>query len=70
MVIVDCPPVEVVADTAIIARQVDMTVFVVKVGLTERDMLPVIDSHHAEQKYPDMALLLNGTEAVRSPYRH
>lgn len=69
MVIVDCPPVEVVADTAIIARQADMTVFVVMVGKTEREMLPVIDGYYASQKYPGMTLLLNGAEAVRSPYR-
>lgn len=69
VVIVDCPPVEVVADTSIITRHADMTVFVVMVGLTECDALPVIDGYYANQKYPGMALLLNGTAAVRSSYR-
>jgi len=63
-VIVDCPPVETVADTAIIARQADISVFVVKAGLTERTSVSVIEGYNEEQRYPGMTLLLNGTTAL------
>jgi len=62
-VIVDCPPVETVADAIIIARQADMSVFVVKQDLTERVSLNVIEGYNNEQKYPGIALLLNGASA-------
>ena len=61
LVFIDCPPVEIVADTSIIARWADMTLFVVRSGLMEREMLPVIDSYYTDHKLNNMALLLNGT---------
>ena len=42
VVVLDCPPVDVVADSAIITKEADMTIFVVRAGLLERDQLPVI----------------------------
>lgn len=68
MVIVDCPPAEVVADATIIARQADMTIFVIKARLTDLSELPAIDGYKARGKYPDMTLLLNGTIDPRQPY--
>lgn len=61
LVFIDCPPVEIVADTSIIAKWAGMTLFVVRSGLMEREMLPVIDSYYADHKLNNMALLLNGT---------
>ena len=61
-VILDCPPVEVVADAKIINRHADMTVFVVRAGLLERDMLPHIQAFYDTQRYHNMALVLNGTD--------
>ena len=60
-VFIDCPPVEIVADTSIIAKWADITLFIVRSGLMEREMLPVVDSYYAERKFNNMALLLNGT---------
>lgn len=68
MVIVDCPPAEVVADATIIARQADMTIFIVKARLTDLSELPAIDGYYAKGKYPDLTLLLNGTIDPRQPY--
>lgn len=72
-IFIDCPPVEVVADASIIARWADLTLFIVRAGLLERDMLPVIDGYYDERKFQNMALLLNGTEAAhggRYGYRY
>ena len=72
-IFIDCPPVEVVADASIIARWADLTLFIVRAGLLERDMLPVIDGYYDERKFQNMALLLNGTETAhggRYGYRY
>lgn len=46
----------------------DKTVFVVRAGLLEREMLPMIDRYYDEQKLPNMAVLLNGTEKFNGHY--
>lgn len=68
LVFFDCPPAEMLADTSIVAQYADMTLFVVRAGLLERDMLPLIDKYYDEQKLPNMAVLLNGTEMVNGQY--
>jgi len=61
-VLLDCPPVEVVADAKIINRHADMTLFVVRAGLLERDMIPQIQNLYDTQRYHNLALVLNGTD--------
>jgi capsular exopolysaccharide family len=61
LVFIDCPPVEIVADTSIIAKWADMTLFIVRAGLLERDMLKVVDGYYEEHKFNNMAMILNGT---------
>lgn len=68
MVLLDCPPVEIVADTTIISRWADMTLFTIRAGLMELDMLPTIESYYNEQKFHNMILLLNGTIEAGSNY--
>lgn len=67
-IFIDCPPVEIVADTSIISKWADMTLFVVRAGLMEREMLPVVDGYYTERKFCNMALLLNGTTAAYGRY--
>lgn len=64
VVIIDCPPIELVADASIIAKWTDMTVFIVRAGLMEREMLPVVESYYTDKKFHNMSLLLNGTTAA------
>ena len=64
-VLLDCPPIEIVADADLVAPFVDITVFVVRAGLLERSMLPEIERLYQSKKYRNMALLLNGTESSR-----
>lgn len=68
LVLLDCPPVEIVADTAIIARWADMTLFAVRAGLMELDMLPTIEGYYNDKKFHNMLLLLNGTVEAGSRY--
>lgn len=62
-VFIDCPPAEIVADSDIINKHVDDTLFVVRAGRFDRSMLPVIEKYYTDKKYVNMSLILNGTEA-------
>ena len=71
-VIVDCPPIEVVADAQIIDKYMDRTFFTIRAGLCERSMLPELDRLYDEKKYSNMAFILNGTrnDPGRYGYSH
>ena len=60
-VIIDCPPAEVVADAKIINKMVDVTLFVIRAGLLERSMLGEVQRFYNENRYKNMAIILNGT---------
>lgn len=66
-IFLDCPPIEVVADTEIISRYADRTIFIVRAGLLERSMLPELEKLYKDNKYRNMLLILNGTDGV-SPH--
>lgn len=59
-VFLDCPPIDVVADTAIIARVADRSLFVVRVGVLDRRTLPDIEKIYTENRLPNMAIIING----------
>ena len=67
-IFIDCPPVDIVADTQIIEKLADRTVFIVRAGLLERDMLPELQRSYDEKRFKNMALVLNGTEGGGSRY--
>lgn len=67
-VFIDCPPVEVVADAAIISKYSDMTLFVARAGIIDLQMLPLIDEMYENKTYPNMALILNGTVETGNSY--
>ncbi len=60
-ILIDCPPAEVVADTTIINRHVDLTLFVVRAHLMEREYLSDVEQWYEEKKYNNMSVILNGT---------
>ena len=67
-IIVDCPPVEIVADTSIIEQYVDRVIFVVRSGLLERSMVPELQKLYDEKKHNNMSIILNGTEGNSGRY--
>lgn len=71
-VFIDCPPIEVVADTQILAPMADRTIFIVRTGLLERSMISEIDKLYDSAKYPNMSLILNGSKGHgdRHGYRY
>ena len=67
-VFIDCPPVEIVADAAVINRYVDLTLFIVRAGVMERAFLPDIEQWYEEKKYKNLSIILNGTTDAMGRY--
>ena len=67
-VFIDCPPVEIVADAAIINRYADLTLFIVRAGVMERAFLPDIEQWYEEKKYKNLSIILNGTTDAMGRY--
>ena len=68
IVLVDCPPVNIVVDTQIINQYVTRTLFVVRAGLLEKKALAEIISLVDEKKLKNVTVLLNGTKSEFSSY--
>ena len=58
-ILIDCPPGEMMADAQIIGEVADRTIFVMRVGLFQRTMLPEVERLYRTKKYPNMMLVLN-----------
>lgn len=67
-VFVDCPPIDIVADTQIIEQYADRTIFVVRAGLLERSMIQELENIYTEKRFKNLALVLNGTISSNSRY--
>lgn len=59
-IFLDCPPIQIVADSDIINRYADTTLFVIRAGMLDRGLLPDIDDMYKTQKYKNMCVALNG----------
>lgn len=49
-IFVDCPPIDIVADTQIIEQYADRTLFVVRAGLLDRSLLSELESIYLEKR--------------------
>ena len=67
-IFIDCPPVEIVADTYIISRHADMTLFVVRSGLLDKRDIQILDRLYSDGKLSRMSLILNGVESYSQRY--
>ncbi|MDE6717591.1 MAG: CpsD/CapB family tyrosine-protein kinase, partial [Muribaculaceae bacterium] len=63
-IFIDCPPVDIVADTQIIEKFVDRTLFVVRAGLLDKRAVVEIDEIYKTQRFKNMSLILNATDAT------
>ena len=68
LIVIDCPPIEIVADASIINNMVDVTVYVLRSGLLDRHMLPEVEKYYTEKRFNNMVLLLNGTTEESNGY--
>ena len=66
--VIDCPPVEIVADATIVNKLCDMTVYVIRSGVMERSMLPEVEKYYTDKRFKNMSVILNGTNKENSGY--
>ena len=62
-VIIDCPPIEIVTDAKIINRFVDRTVFVLRAGLLDKELVPELQTLYNQGEYKNLCYVLNGTSS-------
>ena len=67
-IFLDCPPVEIVADASIVGRGADVTLFLIRADLMDRDLLPEVQKYYDDGRLPKMAIILNGTTEGYSYY--
>ena len=60
-ILLDTPSVEGMADTLLINKIVDLTLFVLRAGQFNRRSLPNLEQACKERKYSGLTLVLNGT---------
>lgn len=67
-ILIDCPPIDIVADTSIIEKQADCTLFLVRCGLLERSMVPEMNNIYSQNRFKSLALIINGIEEKNGRY--
>jgi len=68
IIVIDCPPIDIVADASIINNLADVTIYVLRSGLLDRHMLPEVEKYYTEKRFNNMVLLLNGTTEESNGY--
>ena len=67
-IIIDTAPVGLVSDTFQIAKHTDVTVFVCRADYTPKSSFAVINSLKAEEKLPNMCIVINGIDMSKKKY--
>lgn len=64
----DCPPIDIVADAAIVTKFVDMTIFTVRAGMLDKRIIPVLNDLYESGRFTRMAVVLNGVDMESRGY--
>ena len=67
-VILDCPPIDIVADASIITELVDMTVFVIRSNKMDKKIIPALEELYRSGKYNHMTMILNCIDSDTQRY--
>lgn len=67
-VILDCPPIDIVADASIITQVVDMTVFVIRSNRMDKKIIPALEELYRSGKYNHMTMILNCVDSDTQRY--
>lgn len=62
-IIVDTSPVSLVSDTLLLSQKADLFLYVIRANYLDKRLLEIPKKLHKENKLPNMALLLNDTQA-------
>ena len=66
VILIDCPPAELVADTSIISKVADSTLFVIRANFVDKEVIPAIEAYYKEKKFNNMSIVLNGISKTNS----
>lgn len=69
-VLIDCPPMNIVADTSIIEQQADSTLYVIRAGHFEKAQLPLLEDDYQSGAHPHMSLIMNGVKQPKVFGKH
>lgn len=69
-IILDTAPVALVADTLIIARVADASVYICRSDYTAKSALKLVNSLYAENKLRNMSIVLNGVDMRKPKYEY
>ncbi len=67
-IFIDCPPIDIVADTHIIEKYATNCIFLIRCGLLERSMLDEIENIYKEKKLNNLSVILNGIDMKAGKY--
>ena len=69
-VIVDTAPAMLVADTFLISKYADLTIYLIRAGQTENNVIEFVLEARSEGKLRNMSFLLNGVKTADGSYGH
>lgn len=69
IIFLDVPPINIVADTSVIAPYANFSLFVIRVDLCQKDELPIIEEIYRTNKLNNMSVCLNAS-VVNSRYHY
>ena len=67
-VILDSTPMFAVADAGIVSRVADLTLYVIRVGVQERDFLPELEKMHQSKRLRNLCIVLNDADVKGRRY--
>ena len=67
-IFIDCPPIDIVADTHIIGKFATESIFLIRCGLLERSMLGEVEKLYTEKKLNNLSVILNGIDIKAGKY--
>ena len=67
-ILIDCPPIDIVADTHIIEKYATNSIFLIRCGLLERSMLNEVENIYNEGKLKNLSVILNGINIKAGKY--
>jgi tyrosine-protein kinase Etk/Wzc len=62
-IIVDTPPIGLVTDALVLARVADLTIYVVRHGVSLKSQIGAIEALYQDRKFPAMNIILNGVKS-------
>lgn len=67
-IIIDSTPMFSVADASIVNRVADLTLFIIRVGVQNRDFLPELERMYQDRRFKSLCIVVNDADVNRSRY--